>query len=37
MSADEIERVLRAPLSGTYDSVDEFYAVMAEARFHPPK
>jgi hypothetical protein len=31
---DEIERVLRAPLSGSYDSVDELYAVMAGARFH---
>lgn len=34
MSAEEIERVLRAPLRASYDSVDELYADMAGARFH---
>ncbi len=34
MSADEIERVLRAPLSGGYGSVDELCAVRAGATSH---
>jgi hypothetical protein len=34
MSADEIERVLRARLNGSYDRLAELYAVMAGPRFH---